>query len=398
MPEIITNYRLFLASPGDVANERDIVKKVISEFNEQYVRELKSTISLLTWENNTHPAFGNYPQSVISQQIGEYDIFVGILWSKFGTPTPSYGSGTEEEFNLAFDKFKSNPNEVQIMIYFNQDGVPINDIDVEQIGKIKSFKHKLSPLGGYYFDFSSNSFEDFFRKHIYDVITKWNSRCVVVSPKPLENVYNERNEENEEKIDINEELGWLDYIDIISNKFEESTSNIKMITDELSKFTLEITGKTAELNLANQSQFGNNISKQIVSQSAKIINRYSISLELPIQNWYSLFLDGIDAMKKTISLTDEAGNLTFSELEESKSQLEIIHDAIESSLEPTKEFQQSIKDLPKISQQIIIAKKNLASRINLLTTDMQRALFEIDEFIQYIDTKIEGIENLQETT
>ena len=199
MPEVITNYRLFLASPGDVANERDIVKKVISDFNVQYVRELKSTISLMTWENNTHPAFGNYPQGVISQQIGEYDIFVGVLWSKFGTPTPSYGSGTEEEFNMAYDKFKSNPNEIRIMIYFNQDGVPINDIDVEQIAKIKSFKQKLTPLGGYYFDFSSNNFEEFFRKHIYDVISKWNSHCAVVCSNPLENLIKE---EINEEIDI----------------------------------------------------------------------------------------------------------------------------------------------------------------------------------------------------
>jgi len=201
MPEVITNYRLFLASPGDVANERDIVKKVISDFNVQYVRELKSTISLMTWENNTHPAFGNYPQGVISQQIGEYDIFVGVLWSKFGTPTPSSGSGTEEEFNIAYDKFKSNPNEIRIMIYFNQDGVPINDIDVEQIAKIKSFKQKLTPLGGYYFDFSSNNFEEFFRKHIYDVISKWNSHCAVVCSNPLENLIKE---EINEEIDENE--------------------------------------------------------------------------------------------------------------------------------------------------------------------------------------------------
>ena len=52
MPEVITNYRLFLASPGDVANERDIVKKVILDFNVQYVRELKSTISLTRFVNH----------------------------------------------------------------------------------------------------------------------------------------------------------------------------------------------------------------------------------------------------------------------------------------------------------------------------------------------------------
>ncbi|HEY5592702.1 MAG TPA: DUF4062 domain-containing protein [Paludibacter sp.] len=395
MPEAITNYKLFLASPGDVANERDIVKKVISEFNAQYVRELKSTITIITWENSTHPAFGSYPQNVINQQIGEYDIFVGILWSKFGTPTPSYGSGTEEEFNIAYDKFKSNPNEIQIMIYFNQDGVPINDIELEQIAKLKSFKNKLGLLGGYYFDFSSNNFEELFRKHIYDVITKWNTPRIVESPLPIELMVNN---EIDSEIDEKEELGWLDYQDIISNKFVESTSYINMINDELSKFSFEITGKTAELNLANQNQYGNNIKKQIVSQSAKIINRLYISLEMPMLNWYRLFFDGIKALKEIILLTEEIGNLTTIELEDSKTQLEYIHSAIESSLKPSTEFLQSIKDLPKISQQIIIAKKNLASRINSFIMDMQSSLIDIEELIQYIETKIEIIKSSQKIT
>jgi len=302
MPEIITNYRLFLASPGDVTNERDTVKRAISKFNERYIKELKSTITLLTWENSTHPAFGNYPQNVINQQIGEYDIFVGILWSKFGTQTPNYGSGTEEEFNLAYEKFKLNPNIIKIMIYFNQDGIPTNDIDIEQIGKIKTFKHKLAQLGGYYFDFSSTNFEELFSKHIYDMITSWNNQSTIANPTPLKNT---TIEEIYSDIDENEELGWLDYQDVISKKFDESTYYINMITDELTRFSLEITGKTAELNLSTQSQFGNNVGKQIISQSAKIINRCSISLELPTQNWYSLFLDGINAMKKFILLNEE---------------------------------------------------------------------------------------------
>ena len=117
---------------------------------------------------------------------------------------------------------------------------------------------------------------------------------------------------------------------------------------------------------------------------------------MPIQNWYSLFLDGINAMKEIILLTEEIGNLTTKELEDSKTQLEIVHTAIETSLEPNNEFLQSIKDLPKISQQIIIAKKNLASKINLFITDMQRSLIDIDEFIQYIENKIEIIESSQE--
>ena len=126
------------------------------------------------------------------------------------------------------------------------------------------------------------------------------------------------------------------------------------------------------------------------------MNRCSISLAIPVQSWYSLFLDGINAMRKIILFTEEIGSLTTKELEDSKTQLEIVHTAIETSLEPNNEFLQSIKDLPKISQQIIIAKKNLASKINLFITDMQSSLIDIEEFIQYIENKIEIIESSQE--
>ena len=38
------------------------------------------------------------PQDVVNRQIGEYDLFVGILWNRMGTPTAVATSGTEEEF------------------------------------------------------------------------------------------------------------------------------------------------------------------------------------------------------------------------------------------------------------------------------------------------------------
>ena len=33
------------------------------------------------------PAFGSEPQEVVNKQIQDYDIFVGILWHRIGTPT-----------------------------------------------------------------------------------------------------------------------------------------------------------------------------------------------------------------------------------------------------------------------------------------------------------------------
>jgi hypothetical protein len=53
------------------------------------------------------------------KQIGDkYDIFIGMLSTKFGSRTPRAGSGTEEEFNRGYGRFIKNPNELRIVFYF----------------------------------------------------------------------------------------------------------------------------------------------------------------------------------------------------------------------------------------------------------------------------------------
>jgi len=50
--------------------------------------------------------------------LPSYDIFIGILWKKFGTLTGRACSGTEEEFNRAYERYKENPSKLRIMFYF----------------------------------------------------------------------------------------------------------------------------------------------------------------------------------------------------------------------------------------------------------------------------------------
>jgi hypothetical protein len=48
---------------------------------------------------NVWPGFGEDARSVINDRIGEYDIFIGVFWNRFGTPTAGqakkYDSGPE---------------------------------------------------------------------------------------------------------------------------------------------------------------------------------------------------------------------------------------------------------------------------------------------------------------
>ena len=78
---------------------------------------------------------------VISNQIGtDYDIFIGVLWSRVGTATPRNPSGTLEEFQMAYQKWKASPDSVMLMIYFKDESVPPSELDPVQLSQLQSFK------------------------------------------------------------------------------------------------------------------------------------------------------------------------------------------------------------------------------------------------------------------
>lgn len=99
--------------------EREAVSEVVSELNLTYGNPNNIVIELLKWETNSAPAISKTSvQDIVNKDIPEYDLFVGLLWMKFGTPTKDFGSGTEEEFNIAHKRFISNDKSLQILFYF----------------------------------------------------------------------------------------------------------------------------------------------------------------------------------------------------------------------------------------------------------------------------------------
>ena len=161
MTKPIQQIRIFISSPSDVKAERESAKRVIEELNRTICPPNGLTLFPLTWENNTYSAVGEYSQDVINQQIGEYDIFVGIMANRFGTPTPNAGSGTEEEFNIAYE----NRTNTQIMFFFKDAPINPSSLDLSQLDKVRKFKEKIGNKGVYYFQFPED-FERIFREHL----------------------------------------------------------------------------------------------------------------------------------------------------------------------------------------------------------------------------------------
>ena len=95
--ETVQLFSLFLSAPSDVTEEHEIVEGIIRDWNLQHGRAGGVRVELVHWRTHAYPAVGRRPQALINKQaFDKSDLVVGIFWSKFGTPTGRYGSGTEE--------------------------------------------------------------------------------------------------------------------------------------------------------------------------------------------------------------------------------------------------------------------------------------------------------------
>lgn len=156
-------FEVFIASPVDVEPEREALETVVSEFNRTWSDTHRANLELVKWETHSRPAVGRDAQDVINGQVSSnYDIFLGIMWGRFGTATARAGSGTEEEFQIAYDRLKKG-DRVQIMFYFKDAGIPPSEVDAKQIAQVQSFKRKIiDEYGGLYCKFETR--DDFLAK------------------------------------------------------------------------------------------------------------------------------------------------------------------------------------------------------------------------------------------
>ena len=137
MSKTITVYDVLISCPGDVSPFVEIIESAIGKFNNFYGRENDVILRPISWKNNAFPQFGSHPQKILDRQIvDKSDFAVAVFWSRFGTVTEDYGSGTEEEIERMLDDKK------QVFLYFLDKPVQLSRVDVSQYMKVQAFKEK----------------------------------------------------------------------------------------------------------------------------------------------------------------------------------------------------------------------------------------------------------------
>jgi tetratricopeptide (TPR) repeat protein len=136
---------VFVATPRDVAAERDRLGLIVRDLSAAFAAH-GLTLELLDWRDVV-PDLGR-PEDVILDQlpVDRWDIFIGVLWARFGTPPgrkdPGTGkpflSGTEEEFKLACYSSQKT-GKPRILFYRCKRPVPVDWLDPEQIALVQGF-------------------------------------------------------------------------------------------------------------------------------------------------------------------------------------------------------------------------------------------------------------------
>jgi nucleoside 2-deoxyribosyltransferase len=161
MPQAARVFSLFLASPGDVADESAVIGQLVEEWNQHHGGRLNAFVTVTSWRKNAYAAAGAEPQAIINRQVLDTaDIVVANFWTRFGTPTSVAGSGTAEEIERSIAAGK------HVMIYYSDRPIPPSKFDAAEYARIDAFrkKHEKHSLQWSYPDLEA--FRELFRSQL----------------------------------------------------------------------------------------------------------------------------------------------------------------------------------------------------------------------------------------
>jgi formylglycine-generating enzyme required for sulfatase activity/energy-coupling factor transporter ATP-binding protein EcfA2 len=188
-------FRIFLSSPGDVADERALARRVLNTLPKEPQFQGQVHIEEVSWDNpgaSTPLDAHLNPQEAIDQRRpkpSECDIVVIVLWARMGTPMPveytkpdggRYVSGTEYEYLDAIEAARMS-GKPRVLVYRREDIPELNLKDPERKEKLHQyelveaffdgFRDKDGSLRGSYHPYEGPSeFQELLENHLRELI------------------------------------------------------------------------------------------------------------------------------------------------------------------------------------------------------------------------------------
>jgi hypothetical protein len=385
--------------PSDLNNALGCVDDAVNELNLSWGRPNNKHIELVHWSTHVSPgASVGSIQNLINKELGtNFDLYIGILWKRFGTPTDNAESGTEEEFNLAYERFLQNPAASQILFYFCDTPFTLDEIDLKQLQKVQDFKQRLKDnniLFGSYADFKELS--KLLRLHIP---ARLDSLTAII-PTEITNIEVEAKESVMEGViqEINEEdfaeddRGLLEYREEFDSYLKVSLSSIGQITRAMTTIGTRTQTKTKQLTTL-QANPHTSISqyRSLLRGMAKYMDDYTNKLEVESNIYAPAFDSAMNAALQLLNLS----SIEKDSMEELRTQRQSVYElygTMDGSIQSSVSFLQSIQSLPKLTTELNKARNRMILTQQSFIEKLNRSKDLVQEVIDAHDRKIENIQ------
>lgn len=164
----VRELEIFIASPGDVAAERQAVRDTVDSVNHLFASHSNFPRLLATGWEDLPPTYGR-PQGRINELVASCDVFVGVLGNRFGSPTGTHPSGFLEEYEGAVER-RGRDRSPEVALYFR---TPTQDMLADpgtELQRVLRFKRQVEENHEVlYGEFKTDSE---FRDQLKDLLTK----------------------------------------------------------------------------------------------------------------------------------------------------------------------------------------------------------------------------------
>jgi tetratricopeptide (TPR) repeat protein len=172
MPANLICLRVFIASPGGLAEERKVFRNEVADFNDADAIPRGIFFQALGWED-TLGGIGR-PQGIINEDLQKSDYCVVMLWDRWGsrpdTVASKYTSGTEEEYHVALDCCKKGAMRQMVLMFKAVDPRRLSDAGPE-LEKVLQFKKSVEEAKRHLFHTFDTT--DAFRKLCRRYLAAW---------------------------------------------------------------------------------------------------------------------------------------------------------------------------------------------------------------------------------
>lgn len=371
MARTIFEISALLSSPDDIKEERELLEDVIRNLNIMLTNHTGKRIELVKWETHCYPGISTDVQSNVNEQIGDdYDIFIGIMWKKFGTPTPRAGSGTAEEFERAYKRFQQDPKSVKIMFYF-KDAVPssMSEIDPYQLALVNEFRKQLSEKGVMYSSFKTQTeLQSLIYVHMAPQIFDWGEKwgcpkeAVIIEPLPI--VSGAEAEDNEPCIE--------DLFKICQESLDDVGAVSFRIAGAMDVIGAKMNKRCEEIARANMNAA--DMRKHMGDLVAADIEAFVESMNKEIPLFGESYSTGLDALGRAVALSTISTELDKRALVGTLNTVRAMRRSLMEALISVDTYRNVAANSPLVSNAFNRAKRRAVTVLDLFFSEMSGAL------------------------